>query len=185
MHSSDRGTRDNPGTGKTTVARMMHKFMYVWGILPKDNFVERNGLELMGQYVGSTTPLVKEAVQDALGGCLFLDEAYALASQEEGRSGSASSSYAGEAIRTLLTEVENNRSRVMVVLAGYKDKMKRLLAADPGFPRRFPLRLHLEDYTAQDLALIAEKTAVERFGMQFAPTVRLKLFDEPQGGTDR
>eukprot|EP01051_Picozoa_sp_SAG22_P015598 SAG22_NODE_2061_length_3062_cov_69.961721_2_plen_810_part_01 len=147
---------------------MMHKFMYVWGILPKDNFVEKNGLELMGQYVGSTTPLVKEAVQDAIGGCLFLDEAYALASQEEGRRGAASSSFASEAIRTLLTEVENNRSRVMVVLAGYHDKMKRLLAADPGFPRRFPLRLHLEDYSAADLVQIAEKTAMDRFGMTFA-----------------
>ena len=126
-------------------------------------FVELNGLELMGQYVGSTTPLVKEAIQDAIGGCLFLDEAYALASQDEGRSGSASSQYASEAIRTLLTEVENNRSRVMVVLAGYKDKMKRLLAADPGFPRRFPLRLHLEDYTAVDLAQVREMISLEIF----------------------
>lgn len=107
------------------------------------------------------------------------DEAYALASQDEGRSGSASSSFASEAIRTLLTEVENNRSRVMVVLAGYKDKMKRLLAADPGFPRRFPLMMHLDDYSAPDLALIAEKTAAERFGMTFLPGLCVLFFSPP------
>jgi hypothetical protein len=116
-----------------------------------------------------------------MGGCLFLDEAYALASQEEGSRGKASSSYASEAIRTLLTEVENNRNRVMVVLAGYKDKMVRLLAADPGFPRRFPLQLHLEDYSPEDLTRIAEKNAMDRFGMSFAPGVSDLLTEYIEG----
>ena len=101
----------NPGTGKTTFARMLHKFMYAYGVLPKDNFVEKNGLELKGRYVGHTAPNVKAAIADAMGGCLFLDEAYALVD-------SGGDSFSSEAIRTLLTEVENNRTGLMVVLAG-------------------------------------------------------------------
>ena len=134
----------NPGTGKTTFARMLHKFMYAFGVLPKDNFVEKNGLELKGRYVGHTAPNVKSAIADAMGGCLFLDEAYALVD-------SGGDSFSSEAIRTLLTEVENNRTGLMVVLAGYKDKMGQLMRADPGLNRRFPLRLDLVDYTPDEI----------------------------------
>ena len=114
----------NPGTGKTTLARLFARFMFAYGVLPRDTFVEKNGLEMKGKYVGHTAPTVKEAVAEAMGGCLFLDEAYALADGSDG--------FSGEAVRTLLTEVENNRTSLMVVLAGYRDKMGALMRADPG-----------------------------------------------------
>jgi SpoVK/Ycf46/Vps4 family AAA+-type ATPase len=168
----------NPGTGKTTFARMMHRFMYAYGVLPKDNFVEKNGLELKGRYVGHTAPNVKAAVAEAMGGCLFLDEAYALVDQ-------GGDSFSSEAIRTLLTEVENNRTALMVVLAGYKDKMGTLMRADPGLNRRFPLRLNLVDYTCEELAQICRLVAAERFGKTFEPGLLERLakhIDEQYSG---
>ena len=106
----------NPGTGKTTIARLIARYLHAFGVLPRDRFVERNGLDLKGKYVGHTSHVVKEAVSDAMGGCLFIDEAYAL-------SGGDGDAFSGEAVRTLLTEVENNRTNLLVVLAGYEDKM--------------------------------------------------------------
>ena len=168
----------NPGTGKTTFARMLHKFMYAFGVLPKDNFVEKNGLELKGRYVGHTAPNVKSAIADAMGGCLFLDEAYALVD-------SGGDSFSSEAIRTLLTEVENNRTGLMVVLAGYKDKMGQLMRADPGLNRRFPLRLDLVDYTPDEIAQICRKVAIEKFDKVFEPGLQERLavhIDEQYAG---
>jgi SpoVK/Ycf46/Vps4 family AAA+-type ATPase len=150
----------NPGVGKTTVARLVAKFLHAYGILPTDRFVEKNALELKGQFVGQTGPTVKAAVADAMGGCLFIDEAYALCD----RGGDL---FSGEAIRMLLTEVENNRTKLLVILAGYEDKMEVLLDADPGLRRRFPNTLHLSDYSPYDLARICEKVAVERFDFAF------------------
>merc|ERR550537_1273724 len=114
---------------------------------------------MKGKYVGHTAPTVKEAVAEAMGGCLFLDEAYALADSEDG--------FSGEAVRTLLTEVENNRTSLMVVLAGYKDKMAKLMRMDPGLERRFQGRLHLPDYTPEDVARICELVARRRFNKIF------------------
>ena len=149
----------NPGTGKTTTARLIARFLCAYGVLPRTNFVEKNGLELKGRYVGSTAPTVKEAVAQAMGGCLFVDEAYALAQSQD--------SFSGEAVRTLLTEVENNRTNLLVVLAGYKDKMKDLLDMDPGLPRRFATRIHIDDYSCNELARICEHVAKSRFGFTF------------------
>ena len=167
----------NPGTGKTTFARLLFRFLRAYGVLKKDVFVECNALELKAKYVGHTSGNVKQKVQSALGGCLFLDEAYALA----GERGSDSDSFSGEAIRTLLTEVENNRTGLLVVLAGYQDKMKLLMQADPGMPRRFPQTLHLADYTPQQLAVICRKVAKSRFGMSLAPDLEDKLVEEFEG----
>ena len=151
----------NPGTGKTSLARLIFRYLHAYGILPKNTFVEKNGLEMKGKYVGHTAPTVKEAIAEAMGGCLFLDEAYALADN-------GGDSFSGEAVRTLLTEVENNRTRLMVVLAGYADKMGMLMRADPGMPRRFPSHLHLPDYSPAQVASICETVAVKRFNKQFA-----------------
>ena len=95
----------NPGTGKTMFSRLLYRFMRAYGILKSDHevFVERNGLELKGQFLGDTAPKVKRAVREALGGCLFIDEAYALA--EGGGMAEGGDSFAKDAIRTLLTEV--------------------------------------------------------------------------------
>jgi SpoVK/Ycf46/Vps4 family AAA+-type ATPase len=133
-----------------------------YGVLPRANFVERNGLELKGQFVGQTAPTVKQAVADAMGGTLFIDEAYALVDGGGDR-------FSGEAVRTLLTEVENNRTALMVVLAGYKDKMENLMMADEGLPRRFQRTLHLDDYTPAELAQICTKVAHERFSLSIDP----------------
>merc|ERR1719230_1754805 len=125
----------NPGTGKTTFARLLARLLRAHGVLKKDVFIERNALELKGQYCGQTAPKIRELFELAVGGCLFLDEAYALASGDK---------FSNEAIRMLLTEVENHRTEVLVVLAGYETKMDGLMRADPGLARRFPTRLKLQ-----------------------------------------
>lgn len=145
----------------------MFTYLHAYGILPKNAFVERNGLEMKGKYVGHTAPTVKEAIAEAMGGCLFLDEAYALADSQDG--------FSGEAVRTLLTEVENNRTALMVVLAGYADKMENLMRADPGLPRRFPNDIHLDDYTAAELAQIAKKVAEEKFALVWEDGLEVRL----------
>merc|ERR1719380_552230 len=127
----------NPGTGKTTFARLMFRTLRAHGVLKKDVLIERNALELKGEYCGQTAPKIKEIFRMALGGCLFLDEAYALANGDK---------FSNEAIRMLLTEVENHRTEVLVVLAGYEDKMADFFKADPGLARRFPHALKLPDY---------------------------------------
>jgi len=141
-----------PGTGKTTFARLVHKFLKAHGVLTGE-FVEKNALELKGEYVGSTAPIVKQCFQEAKGGTLFLDEAYGLASDNLKGGGD---SFSKEAVRTLLTEVENNRTGTVVILAGYEDKMKLLMRADPGLPRRFPHNLHLPNYNPVELDSIAK-----------------------------
>ena len=157
----------NPGAGKTTAARLLFKALRAYGLLKRPVFVERNALELKGTHIGWTCPQVKEMVQAALGGCLFLDEAYALAGSS--RNGEArGDAFSDEAIRTLLTEVESNRTSLCVVLAGYRDAMDGLMRADPGLVRRFPKTLLLEDYTPAELASIARQTAQTRFGLSFA-----------------
>ena len=159
-----------PGTGKTTFARMVHKFLKAHGVLTGE-FIEKNALELKGEYVGSTTPLVKACFKDAKNGTLFLDEAYSLAS-ENGGSGDI---FSKEAVRTLLTETENNRTGTVVIMAGYEDKMKRFMREDPGLPRRFPEYLHLENYSTTEIADIAEYVAQTRYGRQFEDGLKENL----------
>ena len=158
-----------PGTGKTTFARMIHNFYKAHGIISGE-FVEKNALEMKGEYVGHTTPLVRAAMTEAKGGTLFLDEAYALAGGEN-----ESDSFSKEAIRTLLTEVENNRTNTVVILAGYKHEMQRLVRMDDGIPRRFPHALHLSNYSADELAQIASYVARKRFKKRFEDGLEEKL----------
>jgi SpoVK/Ycf46/Vps4 family AAA+-type ATPase len=162
----------NPGTGKTTFTRLLFRFLYAYGILTKDTFVEKNGLELKGQYIGDTAPKVIDAVAEAKGGCLFLDEAYALAGDSES---GHTDSFSKEAVSTLLTEVENNRTSMMCVMAGYKDKMQRLLRMDPGLERRFRGSLHLPDYTPTELAEICVGVAKSRYDKEIASHVEEAL----------
>ena len=163
----------NPGAGKTTAARLLFRALRSLGLLKSNVFVERNALELKGTHLGWTCPQVKEMVQSALGGCLFLDEAYALSGG--GKDGDRGDSFADEALRTLLTETENNRTSLCVVLAGYREAMDGLMRADPGLVRRFPTTIHLEDYTPAELAAIARQTAESRFGLRFAPGLEVAL----------
>jgi len=163
----------NPGAGKTTAARLLFRALRSYGLLKNNVFVERNALELKGTHVGWTCPQVKEMVQAALGGCLFLDEAYALSGG--GKDGDRGDSFSDEALRTLLTETENNRTSLCVVLAGYRSAMEGLMRADPGLTRRFPTAIHLDDYTPAELAAIAKQTAKSRFGLCFAPGLERSL----------
>ena len=139
---------------------------------PQDVFVERNALELKGTHIGWTCPQVKEMVAASMGGCLFLDEAYALSGSRDGDRGD---SFADEALRTLLTELENNRTSLCCVLAGYPEAMERLLRADPGLLRRFPHILRLDDYAPSELAAIAASTAHARYGLRLADGVQEAL----------
>ena len=102
-----------------------------------------------------------------MGGCLFIDEAYALAQSKD--------SFSGEAVRTLLTEVENNRTDLLVVLAGYQDKMQTLLEMDPGLPRRFATTIHIDDYTPKEITDICKYVAKKRFGFGFEPGLEEEL----------
>ena len=140
-----------PGTGKTTFARLVHKFLKAHGVLT-GKFVIRTALELKGKYVGSTIPLVNACSQEAKGGLLFLDEAHKLN---------------GEAVRTLLTEVENDRKCTVYILAGCRDKMKHFMRGDldapliltDSVPRRFPYRINFPNYNFQELSEIANYVA--------------------------
>ena len=143
----------NPGTGKTTTARLVARYLKAFGILPTGTFKEINGLHLKGQYVGQTAHHVREVVRDALGGCLFIDEAYSLVQ------GGGGDSFGKEVIRTLLTEVETHRSDLLVIMAGYGGPMETLLDADPGLRSRFSSRLDLADYSPVEIAKIAELQA--------------------------
>jgi len=156
----------NPGTGKTTFARLLFRSLRAHGVLKKDVFIERNALELKGEYCGQTAPKIKEIFDMALGGCLFIDEAYGLANGDK---------FSNEAIRMLLTEVENHRSEVLVVLAGYEDKMAEFFQADPGLARRFPDTLRLPDYSAADVARIARGVAEHRMETPFEDGVEEAL----------
>eukprot|EP00435_Cladocopium_sp_Y103_P060248 s1290_g22.t1 len=148
--------------GMANVKAFFKELSRTVAFVERDTFVERNALALKGQFVGQTAPTVAEAVRDAMGGCLFIDEAYALADR-------GGDKFSGEVIRTLLTEVENHRTGLLVVLAGYADKMDVLMDADPGLRRRFSLVLQLEDYSPEELAEICEHAAQDRFNLTFAP----------------
>ena len=161
----------NPGTGKSTAARIVARYLHAYGVLPSETVVERNALLLKGQYVGQSAPRVAEAVADAMGGVLFIDEAYALAGND---------GYGTEVVRTLLTELENNRTRFVCILAGYDEKMGHLMAMDPGLQRRFPTTLRLSNYTPAQLALIAEGVAC-RSGFQLDSEVSVGELGEHIG----
>merc|ERR1711871_65624 len=160
----------NPGTGKTTAARLIGKLLAAHGVLQSDNCVEMNALELMGEYCGQTAPKVKSAFGRASGGVLFLDEAYALHNEHGG-----SSKFAGEAVRMLLTEIEENRVDTMVILAGYEDKMKKFLDVDPGLRSRFPTIVRMNDLSSSELALVAQGYARDRFKLKFEAGLRKHL----------
>ncbi len=135
----------NPGTGKTTVARIVAKIYQHMGILSKGSFVETDRAGLVKGYVGQTAARVKEVCESALGGILFIDEAYSLVvNKSEGDFGL-------EAIETLLKEMEDHREDFVVIVAGYTDEMEQFLNSNPGLKSRFNKIISFEDYTAEEL----------------------------------
>ena len=134
----------NPGTGKTTIARILAKYLKAIGALRGGQLVEVTRADLVGRYVGHTAPLTNSVIQSALGGVLFIDEAYALYRGGE-------DSFGLEAIDTLVKGIEDHRDDLVVILAGYTKEMQLFLSANSGLASRFPNRIEFPDYTADEL----------------------------------
>lgn len=141
----------NPGTGKTTIARLIARIYRSMGLLSRGQLVETDRSGLVGQYIGETAIKTKAAIAKAEGGVLFIDEAYALAPEDSGKD------YGREAVDTLLKEMEDNRGNLLVIVAGYPDLMDHFINhTNPGLPSRFPTTIFFEDYSADELRQIFE-----------------------------
>lgn len=143
----------NPGTGKTEVARILSRILYDAGVLPEAKLVETDPHGLLGRFVGETAPKTLAKINDAMNGVLFIDEAYGLTATTTASGGATN--YGEEAIAVLLKEMEDRRGQFCVVLAGYKDEMKLMLASNPGMESRIQFTLDFPDYTREELGEIA------------------------------
>jgi len=139
-----------PGTGKTTVAHRMATILHQLGYVRKGHLVVATRDDLVGQYVGHTAPKTKEMLKKAMGGILFIDEAYYLYRPENERD------YGQEAIEMMLQVMENQRDDLVVILAGYRDRMDRFFDANPGFRSRIAQHVDFPDYSHDELMAIAE-----------------------------
>lgn len=148
----------NPGTGKTTVARLIGDIFYYLGILEKGHIVEVDRSDIVGRFIGETAKLTKKAIDKAMGGILFIDEAYSLA-----KGGENSNDYGKEAIETLLKAMEDNRGKFTVIFAGYTKEMKNLINMNPGLQSRINLMINFDDYSDDELTEIAESIAHEEY----------------------
>nr|WP_225416404.1 AAA family ATPase [Levilactobacillus lindianensis] len=143
----------NPGTGKTTVARILAQLFYNLGILEKKTVMEVGRTDLVGQYIGQTEQKTANAVRDAMGGVLFVDEAYQLTA-----SGNGGNDFGKQAVEALITQLENNRDKFIAIFAGYTDQMDEFLGANPGLRSRIPLTLNFADYTPDEIGEIVCRT---------------------------
>ena len=142
----------NPGTGKTTIARLVAKYLKAIGALKGGQLVEVTRADLVGRYTGHTAPLTNSVIQSALGGVLFIDEAYSLYRGEQ-------DSFGLEAIDTLVKGMEDHRDELVVILAGYTKEMETFLTANSGLASRFPNKIEFPDYTAEELLQITHVQA--------------------------
>ncbi|MBI3569814.1 MAG: CbbX protein [Gammaproteobacteria bacterium] len=140
----------NPGTGKTTVALRMSEILHRLGYVREGHLVSVTRDDLVGQYIGHTAPKTKEVIKKAMGGVLFIDEAYYLYKPENERD------YGAESIEILLQVMENNRDDLVVILAGYKDRMDKFFHSNPGMRSRVAHHIDFPDYSADELLAIAK-----------------------------
>ena len=157
----------NPGTGKTEVARLISTILYDNKILPEAKFIETNANGLIGQFVGETGKKTHDLFISALGGVLFIDEAYTLASK-------GVDTYAKEALATLLKDMEDYRGKICVILAGYRNEMSELLQSNPGFKSRIQFELDFPDYNFDELLAI-EKLMIQNKGYQINEDAAIKI----------
>ena len=156
----------NPGTGKTTVARLLARLFKAMGILSKGHLAEVSEKDLTASYVGQTAPKTDAAINSAMGGVLFIDEAYSL----------ARSTFGIEAIDTLLVRMENDRGKFIVIAAGYEKEMESFIGANSGLQSRFTRYIHFDDYRPDEMAAIFESMA-NKEGLTLTETARTKLDD--------
>ncbi|MFE9839601.1 AAA family ATPase [Streptomyces sp. NPDC005551] len=145
------------GTGKTTVARILGRVFYALGLLGGDHLVEAQRADLVGEYLGQTAVKANELIDSAIGGVLFVDEAYSLSNSGYGKG----DAYGDEALQVLLKRAEDNRDHLVVILAGYPEGMDRLLAANPGLSSRFTTRVDFPSYRPLELTAIGEVLAAD------------------------
>ena len=167
LHMSFTG---NPGTGKTTVARRMAGILHRLGYVRRGHLVAVTRDDLVGQYIGHTAPKTREVLKRALGGVLFIDEAYYLYRPENEKD------YGQEAIEILLQVMENQRDDLVVILAGYKDRMETFFAANPGFRSRVAHHIDFPDYSDPELFEIAVRIA-DAEGYRFSAAAQAALVD--------
>lgn len=160
LHSVFRG---NPGTGKTTIAKMLGKIYKQMGLLSNGKVHEVGRAELVGQYIGQTAPKVKEMIEKARGGVLFIDEAYSLIRSKED-----SKDYGQEVVETLVKEMSDGPGDIAIIVAGYPKEMDIFLDSNPGFKSRFNIYFDFPDYLPQELSQIVELSARKR-DIEFTP----------------
>lgn len=142
----------NPGTGKTTVARLVGQMYHDMGLLSKGHTVETDRSKLVGEYIGLTEKNTLQAIEEARGGVLFIDEAYTLIQHEND-----SKDFGKEVLNSLLTVLSEPNPDMIIILAGYKDKMNKMLKSNQGLRDRFPLTFYFEDYSSAELMEIAQR----------------------------
>ena len=155
----------NPGTGKTTVARRMAEILHRLGYVERGHLVSVTREDLVGQYVGHTAPKTRDVLKKAYGGVLFIDEAYYLHRPENERD------YGQEAIEILLQAMENERDKLVVILAGYKDRMDEFFGSNPGMQSRVAHHIDFPDFTVEELMQIGE-LMLEQRAYAFSPEAR-------------
>jgi len=158
----------NPGTGKTSIARKMGEVLQAMEILPTSRVIEASRATLVGKYMGETPKIVNNMCDKAMGGILFIDEAYTLSSEND--------QYGKEAIDTLMKRMEDDRGKFVVIAAGYKDEMEDFLAVNPGLASRFTHKMHIDDYNEDELLAIFKKMAAKD-NYKLSPEAEFKLMD--------